>query len=307
MKPTLMVLAAGIGSRYGGLKQLDPVGPHGELIIDYSVFDAIRAGFGKVVFVIRRDIEMAFREAIGSRFEGRLPVEYAFQERDALPDGFALPPDRTKPWGTGHAILVAQGKIREPFAVINADDFYGRSGYRILAERLSQAVPGDGSVADFCMTGFVLRNTLSEHGHVARGICRTGTDGMLANVTECTHIRPRGNGAVYQRDDGHEEPLTGDEVVSMNMWGFTPALFPMLEAAFVEFLRTSGDNPKAECFIPSVVDNLIQAGRARVAVLPSADRWYGVTYREDKPQVEAGIRALVARGEYPAPLWQKKA
>ena len=307
MKPTLVVLAAGIGSRYGGLKQLDPVGPDGEFIIDYSVFDAIRAGFGKAVFVIRRDIETAFREAIGSRFEGRLPVEYAFQELHALPAGFTLPPDRAKPWGTGHAILTAKAKVREPFAVINADDFYGRSGYRLLAERLSRTVAGDGSVADFCMAGFVLRNTLSAHGHVARGICRTGADGMLATVTECTHIRPRGNGAVYQRGDGVEEVLTGDEIVSMNMWGFTPALFPMLEAGFVEFLRAGSGDPKAEYFIPSVVDDLIRAGRARAAVLPSDDRWFGVTYREDKPQVEAGIRALVARGEYPAPLWQKNA
>lgn len=305
MKPTLMVLAAGIGSRYGGLKQLEPVGPNGELIIDYSVFDAIRGGFGKVVFVIRRDLEAAFREAIGRRFEGRIPVAYAFQERDALPPGFTLPPDRAKPWGTGHAILVAKDTVREPFAVINADDFYGRVGYRLLAERLSRpAAPGD-PVANFCMVGFVLRNTLSEHGHVARGVCRTGADGMLASVTECTQIHPRGEGAVYRRADGSEQPLAGDEIVSMNMWGFTPALFPMLDEAFVNFLRERGHDPKAECFIPSVVDDLIRAGRARVAVLPSPDRWQGVTYREDKPTVEAAIRELVARGEYPSPLFGK--
>ncbi len=305
MKPTLMVLAAGIGSRYGGLKQLEPVGPNGELIIDYSVFDAIRGGFGKVVFVIRRDLEDAFREAIGRRFEGRIPVAYAFQERDALPPGFTLPPDRAKPWGTGHAILVAKDTVREPFAVINADDFYGRVGYRLLAGHLSRPAALNDPVANFCMVGFVLRNTLSEHGHVARGVCRTGADDMLASVTECTQIHPHGEGAIYRRADGSEQPLTGDEIVSMNMWGFTPTLFPMLDEAFANFLREHGHNPKAECFIPSVVDDLIRAGRARVAVLPSPDRWQGVTYREDKPAVETAIRDLVARGEYPSPLFGK--
>lgn len=297
-KPTLLVLAAGMGSRYGGLKQIDPVGPGGETIIDYSIFDAIRAGFGKLVFVIRHDIESAFREAIGARFEKRLPVEYVFQELDRLPAGFSVPPNRKKPWGTGQAILMAADVIREPFAAINADDFYGGNSFRALAGHLSSGSP------DYAMVGFVLRNTLSEFGSVARGACRVGPDGYLQGVTELTKIEKDGSGAKYTDTSGTLHHLSGDEPVSMNMWGFTPSLFPRLEQQLTEFLKRSGNDERAELYIPSVVNELVSAGKERCKVLRTTDSWLGVTYREDRPFVIEGIRALVARGDYPEKLWK---
>jgi hypothetical protein len=295
-KPTLLVLAAGMGSRYGGLKQIDPVGPGGETIIDYSIHDAMRAGFGKLVFVIRRDIEAAFRETIGARFEKRLPVEYVFQELDKLPAGFTVPPGRTKPWGTTHAILMAEDVIREPFAAINADDFYGASAFRVLAEHLQSGSP------DYCMVGFILRKTLSEFGSVARGVCRTTPDGLLQGVTELTKIEPDGAGAKYTGADGSVQRLTGDETVSMNMWGFTPGIFPQLREQLIAFLRQQGNDLKSECYIPTVVNSLVAAGQARCRVLRSADSWFGVTYREDRPRVVESVRALIARGDYPERL-----
>jgi dTDP-glucose pyrophosphorylase len=295
-KPTLLVLAAGMGSRYGGLKQIDPVGPAGETIIDYSIFDAMRAGFEKLVFVIRRDIESAFREAIGARFEKRLPVEYVFQELDKLPPGFSVPPNRKKPWGTGQAILMAADAIAGPFAAINADDFYGAHSFRVLAEHLHSDSP------DYTMVGFVLRNTLSEFGSVARGACRVGPDGYLQGVTELTKIEKDGSRAKYIDQTGATQSLSGDEPVSMNMWGFTPSIFSHLQQQLIEFLKRSGNDEKAELYIPSVVNDLVASRKERCKVLRTTDSWFGVTYREDRPFVVEGIRALIARGDYPEKL-----
>ena len=299
MKPTLLVLAAGMGSRYGGLKQLDQVGPSGETIIDYSIYDAIRAGFGKIVFIIRKDIEAPFKETIGKRYEGKIAIEYAFQELNKLPSGFSVPPQRQKPWGTGHAVLCARDVIHEPFAVINADDFYGANGYQLLADYLNQAK--DGAKADFCMCGFILRNTLSDNGTVSRGICKIN-GGCLASVTEMTKIERNGN-AARNIEDGAQCDLTGDEIVSMNMWGFTPSLFEHLEKLFIEFLKVSGQKEKSEFYIPSVADALIKEGKAEVKVMASRDSWFGITYREDKDIVVNSIRALVAKGVYPNKLF----
>ncbi|HBA82656.1 MAG TPA: nucleotidyltransferase, partial [Verrucomicrobia bacterium] len=252
--PTLLVLAAGMGSRYGGLKQIDPVGPCGEIVIDYSIYDALRAGFGRVVFVIRKDIEESFREAIGRRLEARADVDYVYQELSALPPGYSIPPNRTKPWGTGHAILMARQTIREPFASINADDFYGAHSYKLLGQTLS-ATKTDSD--DHCMVGFTLRHTLSDYGSVARGICECDPKGFLQRVEEHTRIEKAPEGARSFDANGRAIELTGQELVSMNMWGFTPALFPQLETEFKAFLdRRSGD-PKAELYIPSVVDALV--------------------------------------------------
>src|SRR5579862_3336134 len=296
-KPTLLVLAAGMGSRYGGLKQIDPVGPGGETIIDYSIFDAMRAGFEKLVFVIRHDIEGAFREAIGARFEKRLPVEYVFQELDKLPHGFSDPPNRKKPWGTGQAILMAADAITGPFAAINANDFYGANSFRVLAEQLRSGSP------DYSMVGFILRNTLSEFGSVARGACRVGPDGYLHGVTELTKIEKDGSRAKYIDQTGATQPLSGDETVSMNMWGFTPSIFSHLQEQLIAFLKRSGNDEKAELYIPSVVNDLVASRKERCKVLRTTDPWFGVTYREDRPFVVDGIRALIARGDYPAKLW----
>jgi len=296
-KPTLLVLAAGMGSRYGGLKQIYPVGPAGETIIDYSVFDAVRAGFGKLVFVIRHDIESAFREVIGARFEKRLPVEYVFQELNKLPAGFTVPPQRTKPWGTGQAILMAQDVIREPFAAINADDFYGAASFRVLAEHLRSGSK------DYAMVGFTLRNTLSEFGTVARGACQVAEDGYLQGVRELTKIERDGTGAKYTDAAGALHRLTGDEPVSMNMWGFNTGLFPHLQEQLVSFLKRHGQEEKSELYIPLVVNDLVSAGQERCKVLRTTDAWFGVTYREDRPFVVEGIRKLIARGDYPQQLW----
>ena len=296
-KPTLLVLAAGMGSRYGGLKQIDPVGPAGETIIDYSIYDAMRAGFGKLVFVIRHDIEQQFREVVGSRFEQRIPVEYVFQELDKLPAGHSLPAGRTKPWGTSHAILMAEPVIKAPFAAINADDFYGRNAYTIMANHLTSGTP------DYAMVGFTLKNTLSDHGSVARGVSRTNTDNYLTSIVEMLKIERDGPGAKNTEADGRITRLTGDEAVSMNFWGFTPALFPQLKVEFEKFLNRAGGEQKSECYIPATVGELVTNGQARVKVLRSQDSWFGVTYREDRPIVVENIRQLVARGDYPEKLW----
>lgn len=301
MKPTLLVLAAGIGSRYGGLKQIDPVGPSGEIIIDYSIYDAIRAGFDKVVFVIRRDIEETFKEIIGKRFEGKIAIEYAFQELNALPSGFSASPERKKPWGTGHAILVCKDVIKTPFAVINADDFYGRSGFKLLGDYLQKSE--DGKTADYSMTGFVLRNTLSEHGTVARGVCQSDSNGYLKNVVELTKIEKVKNAARNLNDDGSYTELTADETVSMNMWGFTPSIFKHLDEQFKEFLKAKAQDLKAEFFIPTVVNDLIISGQATVKVMKSEDSWFGITYKEDKAMVVNSINDLVKKGAYPSKLF----
>jgi UTP-glucose-1-phosphate uridylyltransferase len=296
-KPTLLVLAAGMGSRYGGLKQLDPVGPAGETIIDYSIYDALRAGFGKIVFVIRRDIQDAFRSAIGSKFEKRAPIEYVFQELDKLPSGFTVPANRTKPWGTTHAILMAENVIREPFAAINADDFYGAASYKVLRDQL---VSGS---SDHSMVGFILRNTLSEHGAVSRGVCVCDNNGYLKSVTELAKVEKDGTGAKCVDQSGTLQKLSGDEIVSMNYWGFNPSVFAHLREALTEFLKKHGHEEKSEFYIPTAVNLLVNSGKARMKVLRSPDPWFGVTYREDKPHVAASIRALVARDDYPNPLW----
>jgi NDP-sugar pyrophosphorylase family protein len=290
-----------MGSRYGGLKQIDPVGPSGEIVIDYSIYDAIACGYGKLVFVIRRDIENMFREAIGSKFEDKVQVEYVFQELDLLPDGFALPPERQKPWGTAHAVMAARDAISEPFAVINADDFYGRAGFQLMHDHFQGL--GEAGPTEYSVVGFTLSNTLSDHGSVARGVCRSDDDTFLSSITEMTKIEPTPDGAVNTGEDGTKTPLTGREWVSMNMWGFTPEFFDQAHQAFVKFLETRIREPKAEFFIPLVVDDLIVSGTARVRILPSPDKWFGVTYPEDKPTVVASIQKLVDQGLYPASLW----
>jgi dTDP-glucose pyrophosphorylase len=297
MKPTLLILAAGMGSRYGGLKQIDPVGPNGETIIDYSIYDALRSGFGKLVFVIRRDIEQPFREIVGARFEKHAAVEYVFQQLDDLPPGFSVPAGRQKPWGTGQAILAAADTIHEPFAVINADDFYGANSFHQLAERLQTGGP------DYAMVGFVLRNTLSEFGSVARGVCRMTGDGHLQSVTEVIGIQMDGADAKYTDTAKNVHQLAGDTVVSMNLWGFSPTLFGHLRTQFVEFLQQHGREEKSEFYIPVVVNTLVETGRERCKVLRSPDSWFGVTYREDRPRVVESIRRLIARGDYPEKLW----
>ncbi len=296
-KPTLLVLAAGMGSRYGGLKQIDPVGPSGETIIDYSIFDALRAGFGKLVFVIRKDIEQQFREIVGARFEKRIAVEYAYQELDKLPPGYSLPAGRTKPWGTTHAILMAQGVVNEPFAAINADDFYGQQAYQLLAHHLTSGTP------DYAMVGFILKNTLSAHGSVARGVSRVNADNYLTHIVEMMKIEPDGNGAKDTGADGSITRLSGEEAVSMNFWGFTPALFPQLHVEFEKFLKRAGGEQKSECYIPATIGELVTTGQAKCKVLRTNDSWFGVTYREDRPQVVESIRQLIAQGKYPEKLW----
>jgi hypothetical protein len=300
MKPTLLVLAAGMGSRYGGLKQIDPVGPNGETIIDYSIYDAQRAGFGKVVFVIRTDIEQQFKEIVGSKFEKRIAVEYAFQELNKIPAPFTVPAGRTKPWGTGHAILMAADNIREPFAMINADDFYGAESYRVLAKQLEQTPAGSDN---YCMVGFTLRKTLSEHGTVARGVCQVDKDGVLTNLVEMLKIEKVGNGGRNIENKDNPVPLTGDEPVSMNMWGFTPTLFGHLRTGLKDFLAKRGMEETSEYLIPTIVNDLVHARRATCRVLRSNASWFGVTYREDRPIVIESIGQLIANGDYPAKLW----
>ena len=305
MKPTLVVLAAGMGSRYGGLKQIDPVGPSGEAILDYSVFDAHRAGFGRVVFIIRHDIEQVFREQVGAKYEGLLPVDYAFQDIADLPPPYAVPPGRAKPWGTAHAIRAARDIVREPFAAINADDFYGRDAFAKLAAFLTSvgeaAAPRTPHL--FAMVGYRLDQTLSDFGSVARGICHVSPEGRLEAVTEMTKIVRTPSGAENREDPAAPVVLTGRERVSMNLWGFTPALFGELEARFPAWLAANATREKAEWYIPFVVDELIHEGRATVNVLPTESAWFGATYREDKPLVAAAIRRLVDMGDYPSNLF----
>ena len=302
MKPTLLVLAAGTGSRYGGLKQIDSVGPNGEIIIDYSIYDAVRAGFGKVVFVIREDIETEFKQSVGSRFTGVIPVEYAFQELADLPTGYSVPEGRVKPWGTGHAILAARDVIDEPFAVINADDFYGRAGYHLLFEYLSNS--NDGDSANYAMVGYVLRNTLSDFGSVSRGICECDREGFVTQVVERTAIFRNGEDARIVEDDGSETIISGDTLVSMNFWGGTPSIFDQLASAFRDFMSEKGSDLSSEFFIPSVVGDLVDQGVAKVTLLKNTGAWFGVTYREDKAMVTNNIQKLVDAGLYPEKLFQ---
>jgi hypothetical protein len=300
MSLSLVVLAAGMGSRYGGLKQIDPVGPGGETVLDYAVFDALRAGFTRMVFVIRRDFEALFREQIGARYAGRAQVDYVFQSLDALPAGFTPPAGREKPWGTGHAVWCARDALADNFAVINADDFYGADSFAQLARFLGSAGRGDASAAPgaparFAMVGFRLANTLSEHGTVSRGVCTTDAAGGLQSIVE----QP----GIAAEDVGAGRKYAGDTVVSMNCWGFTPALCAGLDVQFREFLAARGGEAKSEFYLPAAVSTMIARGEATVRVLPTESTWFGVTYREDKPRVAAAIAELVRAGRYPARLW----
>lgn len=302
MQPTLLVLAAGMGSRYGGLKQIDPMGPNGETVLDYSVFDAIRAGFGRVVFIIREDFADAFRQGIGARFSDRIQVDYAFQKLDDLPEGYTVPEGRTKPWGTAHAVRAARDLVKEPFAVINADDFYGRDAYRSAAEFLSSPSAENGP-SHYAMVGYPLENTLSDHGDVNRGICSRDAAALLSNVEEYVRIKRDDDGTVRGTAlDGEIRPIADGTPVSMNFWIFRPDFFAHLENEFTAFLETGATGEKTECYIPTVVDNLIRTGRADCRVLDTTSHWFGVTYPDDKPHVVASITSLVADGEYPSPL-----
>ncbi len=293
MTLTLVVLAAGMGSRYGGLKQIDPMGPGGETVLDYTVYDAVRAGFGRVLFIIRRDFADAFKASVGGRFEGKIQVDYAYQQLDMLPAGFAVPEGREKPWGTGHAVWCAREQLNGPFAVVNADDFYGAKSLKALADFLRAEAAG--GPPTYAMVGFPLGNTLSENGAVSRGVCSVGADGFLKDIEEHTGILASEVGA--GRRYAPETP------VSMNCWGFDAREFlPQLDQAWRDFVAARGKESKAEFYLPAAVNSLVQTGAARVRVLPTTDNWFGVTYREDKPHVQAALAALVAEGVYPTPL-----
>lgn len=300
MKPTLFVLAAGMGSRYGGLKQLDGLGPHGETIMDYSIYDAIQAGFGKVVFVIRRVFEQDFREKIVSKYENRIPVELVFQDLDNLPAGFTVPEGREKPWGTNHAVLMGKDVIHEPFAVINADDYYGRESFKVLADYLCSI---EGTKGQYAMVGYRVANTLSESGTVARGVCETDENGYLTKVTERTKILREEDGVIRYIEEDGKTAVEDNTPVSMNMWAFTPDYFKYSEDYFVSFLKEHGQELKSEFFIPLMVDVLIHSGKATCRVLDTPSKWFGVTYATDRPQVVAKFAELVEKGIYPSPLF----
>lgn len=296
MKPTLLVLAAGMGSRYGGLKQMDGVGPNGEIIMDYSINDAIRAGFGKVVFVIRHSFEEAFKAHINAdHFGGRIQVEYVFQELDSLPAGFTVPEGREKPWGTNHAILMAKDVIHEPFAIINADDFYGRDAFQVIADHLRTL---EGTQGQYCMVGYRLENTLSENGTVSRGVCNVDSNGLLAGMTERLGIGRTPNGIMYKDPDGSLHPLAADATVSMNLFGFTPDYFEQSEKLFVDFLKEHGTELKSEYYIPFAVNTFIASGYATMRVLKTTAQWFGVTYKEDRPMVVERLKRLHDEGIY---------
>jgi hypothetical protein len=303
MKPTLVVLAAGMGSRYGGIKQIEPVGPGKEIILEYSVFDAIRAGFGKVVFVIRRDIERDFVDHVIARFKGAIQTEVVFQDLDALPKPFAVPAGRVKPWGTGHAIYMARDVVKEPFAVINADDFYGADAFSVIGRHLASLDPAAPDPAPFSMVGYCLRNTVSDFGSVSRGLCDVDGNDLLSNVEEHTKIIKKDGRIESHLPSGSVVILTGDETVSMNLFGFTPRLFTGIGEQLVEFLKEKGQDPKAELYIPFVVNTMIHHRQARLKVLHSNASWFGITYREDLPTVVESVGKLVGQGVYPTRLW----
>ncbi|AHC16561.1 nucleotidyltransferase family protein [Salinispira pacifica] len=300
MKPTLLILAAGMGSRYGGIKQIEPVGTNGEIILEYSIFDAIRAGFGKVVFVIRRDIKDDFDKHVLPRFSDRIPCEYVFQEMDDLPAGFSVPEDRSKPWGTAHAVLAARDVLKEPFAVINADDFYGKDAYRVMGEFLASR---NGTDREYAMVGYQLMKTVSENGTVSRGICQVDEQGCLTGMTEHTKLEKKSGHVLSHLDDGSSKRFTGDEAVSMNLFGFTPAVLPRMQEMFASFLRSTGPDLKSEFYIPTVANDAVNSGDASMKVLRSSAEWFGITYQEDRPGVVSSIQALVESGEYPESLW----
>ena len=301
MKPTLLILAAGMGSRYGGLKQMDQIGPSGEAIIDYSIYDAIRAGFEKVTFIIRKNIEKEFREVFENKLRGKIETEFIFQELEMVPEGISFSSERVKPWGTAHAVWVAKDYIREPFVVINADDFYGAGSYQTIADYLMQ----DGMVnsSNYGMVGYQVRHTLSDFGSVTRGVCEASDDDFMKAVVERTEIVKEGQQIYYIDKEEGKVSLSGDELVSMNFWGFKPSIFDHFEKAFTEFINVNAGKPKTELYIPKVINDLVARDVASVKVLPSRDLWFGVTYREDKPVAVEHIRKLVEEGVYPDNLW----
>ena len=303
-KTTLVIMAAGIGSRFGGgIKQLEPVGPGGEIIMDYSIHDALEAGFNKIVFIIRKDLEKDFKEVIGSRIERIADVEYAFQELDNLPEGFEKPGDRTKPWGTGQAVLSVKGLVDGPFIVINADDYYGKEGFKKIHDYMVNEMDEEAEVYDLCMGGFMLVNTLSENGGVTRGVCRVGADGYLETVTETYDIQKAGNQLKASDEQGNPVSLTIDCPVSMNMWGLPASFLDELEKGFPEFLSSLKEGDlKSEYLLPKIIDKMVEQGKARVKVLETPDKWFGVTYKEDKQAVVDSLRSLIAQGVYPERL-----
>ncbi len=302
MKPTLLILAAGLGTRYGGLKQIDPLGPNGEIIIDYAIYDAINAGFGKLVFVIQHYFENAFKEKIGRKFDNLVGTAYAYQEVNSCLDNFEPPKDRDKPWGTGHAILVARDVIHEPFAVINADDYYGPNSFKTMAQFLGKK---DLSDNEYAMVGYTLRDTLGEYGPVCRGVCQCDEQMFLRTVAECRNIERTSTGARYFEDDGTECFLTGNEIVSRNLWGFQPSIFHHLKVHFRRFLKERGDERDSELFIPTVIDELVEKEKVTVKVLRTNGKCFGVTYRRDAAIAKKCIRRLIDRGFYPEDLWEQ--
>lgn len=302
--PTLVVMAAGIGKRYGGLKQLDPVGPYGEILLDYSIYDALRSGFQKILFVINQGIEADFRLRINSTFGSLCDTAYIFQDISNIPPGNVVPPERKKPWGTAHAVLSCKENVRGSFGVINADDFYGRSSFRLLHDNLKIETQEFSDLYQFCLVGYRLDNTLSEHGHVARGVCRINQDGYLDEVIERTHIERVGNNIVYKENDGNWIKIESNSIVSMNMWGFTDQIFSELESSFERFfLQDINRLSDAEFFLPDVVNQLLEEKKVKVKVLQSSDRWFGVTYPSDKVTVQQAIQKLIDKGIYPEKLW----
>ena len=304
MDATLVVMAAGIGSRFGGgIKQLAPVGPGGEIIMDYSIYDAKEAGFNKVVFIIRHDLEKDFKEIIGDRIKKYIDVDYAFQELDDLPKGFTCPKDRTKPWGTGQALLSVKGLVNEPFIVINADDYYGKEGFKVVYDYMKNHMKENGEKLDLCMAGFVLKNTLSDNGGVTRGVCKADADNKLVDVTETFDIELK-DGVLSAVDENKQKrDVDLNDIVSMNMWGLTPKFLDILEEGFPKFLKSMTNELKSEYLLPSVIDEAIKSGKASVEVLKSHDKWFGVTYKEDKELVVNSIRTLVDKGVYPEKIF----
>jgi NDP-sugar pyrophosphorylase family protein len=300
MQPTLLILAAGMASRYGSLKQIQQFGPSGETIVDYSIYDAIRAGFGKIVFIIRKEFEKEFKEIFEPKLKGKVATDYVFQEMGAFLDGYPMPADRSKPWGTAHAVLCAKDAINEPFAVINADDFYGRDSF----EKAAAFLKNDAKPNVYAVVGYQLNKTISEHGSVSRGVCAADSNSNLAAINERTKVYKDGDQIVYEDADGSKHAMAPETPVSMNFWGFHPSVFELSQNLFKEFLKKDGDKPKSEFFIPIVIDHFIQNKLGVVNVIPTGAQWFGVTYKEDAPGVQESLSALVNSGEYPDNLWK---